>query len=74
MPQYPQFYIKDLDMYQVLPCPYLLSFDGCPGDKLVKKWVLDLESQAETFFWECIESRITIDDIEKGKKVNIGQL
>ena len=66
--QYPQFYVKDFDMYQVLPRPYLGSFDGGPGDKLVKKWMLDLESQSETFFWECIESRITIDDIEKGEK------
>ena len=41
--QYLQFFVKDLDMYQVLPCPYLWSFDGGPGDKLIKKWVLDLE-------------------------------
>ena len=66
--QYPQFYVKYLDMYQVLPRPYLGSFDVCTGDKLIKKWVLDLSSQAETFFWECIESRMTIDYIEKGKK------
>ena len=37
------------------------------GDNSIKKKrVLDLESQAETFFWEYIETRITIDDIEKG--------
>ena len=33
--QYPQFFVKDLDLYQVLPCPYLRSFDGFPGDKLI---------------------------------------
>ena len=34
------FFIKDLDMYQVLPRPYLGSFDGGTGDKLIKKeWV-----------------------------------
>ena len=33
--QYPQFYAKYLDMYQVLPHPYIGSFDGFPGDKLV---------------------------------------
>ena len=38
--QYPQFFDKDLDMYQMLPCPYLRSFDGCPGDK--KNWVINL--------------------------------
>ena len=35
--QYPQFYVKDLYMYQVLPRPYIGSFDGLPGDKLIKK-------------------------------------
>ena len=35
--QYPQFYAKYLYMYQVLPCPYKGSFDGFPGDKLIKK-------------------------------------
>ena len=33
--QYPQFYDKCLDMYQVLPRPYIGSFDGFPGDKLI---------------------------------------
>ena len=33
--QYPQFFVKDLDMYQVLPRPYLWSFGGGPGDKLI---------------------------------------
>ena len=33
--QCPQFYDKDLDMYQVLPRPYIGSFDGLPGDKLI---------------------------------------
>ena len=31
--QYPQFFVEDLDMYQVLPRPYLGCFDGGPGDK-----------------------------------------
>ena len=35
--QYHQFYVKDLDMYQVLPHPYFGSFDGGPGDKLILK-------------------------------------
>ena len=45
--QYPRFYDKYLDMYQVLPPPYIGSFDGLPGDKLIKIWVLDLVDQAE---------------------------
>ena len=35
VPQYPQFFVKGLDMYQVLLSPYLWSFDGFPGDNLV---------------------------------------
>ena len=35
--QYPQFFFEDLDMYQVLPRPYLRSFDGGPGDQLIRK-------------------------------------
>ena len=34
---YPQLFVKDLYMYQMLLRPYLRSFDGCPGDKLIKK-------------------------------------
>ena len=34
--QYPQFYVKYLDIYQVLPRPYIGSFVGFPGDKLIK--------------------------------------
>ena len=60
--QYPQFFVKDLDIYQMLPRPYLRSFDGCPGEKLIKKWVTNLANRAEIFVWECIESRIMSDD------------
>ena len=35
--QYPQFFVEDLDMYQMLPRPYLRSFDGGTEDKLIKK-------------------------------------
>ena len=37
MSQYPQFFVEDLDMYQVLPRPYLRSFDGFPGYKIILK-------------------------------------
>ena len=47
--QYPQFHVKDLEIYQVLPRPYLAFFGGGLGDNLIKKWVLDLVSQAEIF-------------------------
>ena len=36
MSQYPQFYDKELDRYQVLPRPYRGSFEGFPGEKFVK--------------------------------------
>ena len=63
--QYTQFFVKYLDMYHMLNRPHLGSFDGGPGDRLIKKRVLDLEGRAEKIVWECIESRITSDDSEK---------
>ena len=29
--QYRKLFVEDLYMYQMLPRPYLRSFDGCPG-------------------------------------------
>ena len=40
--QYLQVFVEDLDMYQVLPRLYLISFDGFPGYKLIKKRVVRL--------------------------------
>ena len=37
--QYPQFFVKDLDVYQVSQRPYLRYFGGLPGDKLIKMGV-----------------------------------
>ena len=63
---YPQLFVKDLDIYQMLPRPYLRYFDGGPGDKVLKqKWVLNLINLAETFVRECIECRILSDDSRK---------
>ena len=63
---YPQFFVEDLDIYQMLPLPYLRSFSGGPGDQVLKqKWVLDLANRAEIFVLERIESRIMIDDSRK---------
>ena len=31
--QYHQLFAEYLDMYQILPRPYLRTFDGVPGDK-----------------------------------------
>ena len=64
--QFIQFFVEVLDMYQILPRPYLRSFHGGLGDKLIiKKWVLELENRAEAFVLECIESNISSDDREK---------
>ena len=41
--QYPQFFVEDLYMYQMLPRPYLRYFDGGPREKLINICVLDLE-------------------------------
>ena len=48
--QYLQFFVKDLDMYQVLPRPYLWSFDGGPGDKLIKKMGARLGNLSRNIF------------------------
>ena len=40
--QYIQFYVKDLDMYQVLTHPYIGSFDGFTGENLIKEMVVRL--------------------------------
>ena len=37
--QYPKLFVEDLNMYQMLPPPYLRYFDGGTGDKLIKKIV-----------------------------------
>ena len=67
--QYPQLFVEDVYIYQMLPLPYLRSFDGGPGDKLIKqKWVLNLANLVETLVWECIEYRIMRDDSEKKYK------
>ena len=34
MSPYPQFYDQDLEKYQVLPRPYLGTFEGYPGENL----------------------------------------
>ena len=47
--QYPQFYGLNLDKYQVLPRPYFEYFEGGNVEKLIKKLMLLLVDQAETF-------------------------
>ena len=49
MSNYPRFYDEDLDMYQVLPRPYIRYFGSFPGYKLILKMGVDLVSQAEIF-------------------------
>ena len=63
---YHQFFVEDLDIYHMLPRPYIRSFDVGTGDQVLKqKWVLDLANRAETFVLERIESRIMSDDSMK---------
>ena len=54
--QYPQFYDKGLDRYQMLPHTYRVYFEGFPGDSFLKeKWLLYLVHQAKNVIWEIIE-------------------
>ena len=34
--QFTQFFVEYLYIYQMLPRPYLISFDGGPGEKSIK--------------------------------------
>ena len=53
--QYHQFYDKELDRYQMLPCLYMGYVRFFIGYKFVKeKWVLDSAYQAKMFVWEII--------------------
>ena len=63
---YPQFFVVDLYIYQMLPHPYLRYFSSGPGYQVLKqKWVLELANLAEIFVLERIESRIMGDDSRK---------
>ena len=64
--KYTQYYVKYLDMYQMLPHPHIGSFDVFTGDNSIKKMGARLGKSSRNIFWEYIETRITIDDIEKG--------
>ena len=73
---YPQFFDKDSKTFQMLPRPYIRSFDVQRSDQVLKQeWVLELANRAETFLLESIESRIMSDDSKgKKKKLNIGRI
>ena len=83
--QYPQFYAKDLDMYQLLPRPYIGSFDGFPGDKLILKMGVRLGKSSRNvclwvywnqdnnwWYWKSNKNSILENferKIEKAKKI-----
>ena len=48
--QYPQFCVHELYMYQVLPRPYLGSFDSGPGEKLILKKGVILRKSSRNIF------------------------
>ena len=55
--QYLQCYDKKLEKYQLLPHPYLRSFEVNNGEKVTKeKQVLNLSGEAGKKIWECIET------------------
>ena len=63
MSQYPQFNDQHLEMYQLLPRPYLGSFEGDNGEKMTKeKWVLD---------WTCEAEKLSVTVLKEKKQINI---
>ena len=61
--QYPQFYHQRLEKYQLLPRPYLGSFEGGNGEKLLEKMSVRLGNEAD-FFSETI--------FKERQQINIG--
>ena len=53
--QYPQFYDKDLDMYQLLPGLYIGSFDGFTGHKLIKKGCYTWQVKQKCLSWNVLK-------------------
>ena len=48
--QYPQFFVEDLDIYHMLPRPYLRSFDGGTGDSCTE--------------WSCTGATVHVTNID----------
>ena len=52
---YPHFFVEDLDIYQMLPLPYLRSFSGGPGDQVLKqKWVWTWQIEQKYLSWNVL--------------------
>ena len=52
--QYPQFYVQQLENYQLLPRPYIGSSDGNNEEKRQKKNGFRLFRKSRKFVWEGI--------------------
>ena len=54
--QYPQFFDRELDKYQLLPRPYLVSFEGYPGENPWKKngWQT-WQAKHKYLFWNILK-------------------
>ena len=54
---YPQFYYQRLEKYKLLLCPYLRSFEGKNGEKMIKETcILYLVGKDVNYIWGCIET------------------
>ena len=68
--QYPQFYEKIENIYQLLPRPWIGNYSGEKGHKfLQKKWILALAKLVDKFVTVWISDMITIKYLH-----NLGKL
>ena len=59
--QYPQFYDTNKKQYQMLPRPYLGSYSGEEGHKILQQpWIIALAKSVETFIIVSIYEMPTI--------------
>ena len=60
--QFPQFYEKIQKKYQLLPHPYVGSYEIEMGNQILKeKWIVELAKSVETFFMVSINDMTTIN-------------
>ena len=55
---YPHFFVEDLKTYQMLPRPYMRSFDGATADQVLKKngcWTWKIEQKR--LYWKVFETK-----------------
>ena len=68
--QYPQFYDTNKNNYQMLPRPYVGSYSGEKGHKILQQlWIVALSKSVETFSFVSIIEMPTINYWQNGGRI-----